>query len=1446
MPQNESLSIKVTENGASHVADMFEKIATEANKAAEAVAAMRKQVGGKGTIKEAKGAKGGKDKAVAEAKKAEKEIEKAKLAAIKKAEAEEVRAVKKLEKVRLAAEESYYKERYNDIKQLEASDLAAVQREKKARLAAEESYYKERYNDIKQLEAADLNSIQREKAARLAAEESYYKERYNDIKQLEAADTKSAKRVAAAKKSAQKHVDGIRTRHFAKVANEEARALDRATKAANRNAVSMRKLGGAVEKNTGGIRALGNSVYFAQRAFAALGGVMILRGYLAMTDAYQNMNNRLKLVTTSASHLGSVQQELFAIAKNTRQSVKDTVETYVRLNLSLKNAGVSQKRLMGVMSTLNKMLAVSGASAIEASQSIRQLSQAFSKGKLDGDEFRSVSEAMPSILTALEQSLGKTRGELRDMSEAGMITGEVLLDAFEAVKTSVDQDFSSSIVTLGQAWTVLKDEVLKAVGSFNTASGAGGLLVKAVMLLADNLWVVVAALKVAFYWLMFKMTAALVTATLKTAIWATTLNASLIPAMLNTVKMLRFGFAKFGILKTAALGGAAAMGTFAAAAAAAVFVGYKLVKWITSAGPALNKFDKEIKKNNKSIEELKKTIEHMRRIDPTDERIKKLEEEIGLLEKKNVLEGKDKLIAGAIAEAAAMDKKLTDGMFRARQKIAQLQHEISTGFTSDMHDAPGGGPRAEKTTRNKSAIQEAINLAKEELEVIKEKISLRKAEEEAKNAAAKEAELVNDLKISYKKLQAEINATGDKMREYLKGVDLLETLHRKEIITMDAMLHGLRRLKNAYSDLHPEMAAVKVLKDTKEDIEAAEAARELAKAQGLKGKAIKEAGEEAKIVSKESREFFEKGLAQVEGLPEDQFRVAVDKMLKGRKVYLAARAETRKLLKADSDKKKKGSKPKVDDSLAAFVASMNPVFAATRRLSEATTMLNDAWNRGLPITEEVNAAYEELQKRTKAARLPTEHLVGLMDDMIATQHLSTEALEKLNAETAERDRLLATGATEEAVKAYMELTKVINEQRKAREANGRAALLETPPDFAEGHSSRKFYKQQADLAQATTVQDQNRLLINHKLIEARRELQQAQQDGNISIEDYRVLTAAATEEARRATRATELWGGALQGVIAQLSDAVIEDMWIGAVTTAYMALEDAMVKGIIQVETALFDMMTGATTDWDNFTESMKDLFHDAAEAILEDITRILVRMASMKVVDAALSIGGEGNLEGDVEKSKGPSPEEAKDAAALLALEAKIAQAQAAAIQSEASAVQTATTASLVAAEQSAFMTTFGAAASAAISGAQAAAAQAGIAAAAAQAALATMQAKEGVGAISDIATAAAKRHGGTINTANLPRFAMGGSMQVGGSGGPDTKLVQFMASPGENVHVTNPGQSRLDNRQAAPAAPPVVNVNNFSDPNEIPAAMASSTGERVILNTIQNNAEMLSRMLK
>jgi tape measure domain-containing protein len=94
---------------------------------------------------------------------------------------------------------------------------------------------------------------------------------------------------------------------------------------------------------------------------------------------------------------------------------------------------------------------------------------------------------------------------------------------------------------------------------------------------------------------------------------------------------------------------------------------------------------------------------------------------------------------------------------------------------------------------------------------------------------------------------------------------------------------------------------------------------------------------------------------------------------------------------------------------------------------------------------------------------------------------------------------------------------------------------------------------------------------------------------------------------------------------------------------------------------------------------------------------------------------------------------------------------------------------------------------------------------------------------------------------------FKEGGSFKVGGSGGPDSQLVAFKATPGEQVDVKTPQQqSGGGDRGASQAAPVNIRVVNVVSPSETIAAMSSVQGEKAILNAIERNPAAVERLLR
>lgn len=207
--------------------------------------------------------------------------------------------------------------------------------------------------------------------------------------------------------------------------------------------------------------------------YISLSGAMnITKSLIKQADAMSSVNSRLKLVTKSTEEFTKVQTALFAVSQTTRQSLEETTNLYTRMARASKSLGTSQADLVKVTNSINQALVVSGASTQEAQSTITQLGQGLASGVLRGEEFNSIMENGSRIAQALSDNLGVTTGELRQMSQDGALTADVVMEALINQSSKINAEFSKMPITISQTGTVIENAMAQAVGSMDKASGS--------------------------------------------------------------------------------------------------------------------------------------------------------------------------------------------------------------------------------------------------------------------------------------------------------------------------------------------------------------------------------------------------------------------------------------------------------------------------------------------------------------------------------------------------------------------------------------------------------------------------------------------------------------------------------------------------------------------------------------------------------------------------------------------------------------------------------------------------------------------------------------------------------------------------------------------------------------------------------------------------------------
>ncbi|MDP8184413.1 phage tail tape measure protein [Phocoenobacter skyensis] len=232
---------------------------------------------------------------------------------------------------------------------------------------------------------------------------------------------------------------------------------------------------------------LSNSLRALKLLFAA--GILgqSIKSVIRMSDKMQSLNAQVKFVTKSTQEYLRVQEKLFSIAQGTRSSLEATTTLYTRSARALKDYGYSQNQLLNFTETLNKAMIVGGATAQEQASALLQLSQALGSGRLQGDEFRSISESAPIILDVVAEYMGKSRGEIKKLASEGKITSQILFNAIGGASKEISQQFDTMPLTFGQAMQQMENSALKFVDKLlNQTTGVVTSLASGVSFLANN------------------------------------------------------------------------------------------------------------------------------------------------------------------------------------------------------------------------------------------------------------------------------------------------------------------------------------------------------------------------------------------------------------------------------------------------------------------------------------------------------------------------------------------------------------------------------------------------------------------------------------------------------------------------------------------------------------------------------------------------------------------------------------------------------------------------------------------------------------------------------------------------------------------------------------------------------------------------------------------------
>jgi len=221
-----------------------------------------------------------------------------------------------------------------------------------------------------------------------------------------------------------------------------------------------------------------NSAKQTTSAFKGLGVVLstvaagaLAKEFIQTADTMNMLNARLRLVTSSLEEYKSQQTALLKISKDSYSPLADIISLYTKLDPALKRMGATTAGVNEVVDSFSKGLKLGGASAAESSAAMLQFAQAMGSGVLRGDEFNSMMEASPKLMTYVAEGMGKPVTALRKLAEEGKLTAGEVSAAMLLMSDKIEADFKTLPKTVSGALTNIKTDLALMVDEINNASG---------------------------------------------------------------------------------------------------------------------------------------------------------------------------------------------------------------------------------------------------------------------------------------------------------------------------------------------------------------------------------------------------------------------------------------------------------------------------------------------------------------------------------------------------------------------------------------------------------------------------------------------------------------------------------------------------------------------------------------------------------------------------------------------------------------------------------------------------------------------------------------------------------------------------------------------------------------------------------------------------------------
>lgn len=220
---------------------------------------------------------------------------------------------------------------------------------------------------------------------------------------------------------------------------------------------------------------------------AAIGSVAAGISLVDLIDEWGQYDERIRNAAKSEADYVLVKQRLLETANNTFRPLQEAQELYIKTASALKELGYTTSQQLDITDSFSYLLVTNAASAEAGASALDAYSDAIQTNKVEGDGWKSILSAMPTVVTAIAQATGNTEAEIRQLGINGELSLQDLNEGFRKTLAANKELAVSMDATRKDAMNKLVNEFVNLLGEFNKTWQITQALSGGISILADNI-----------------------------------------------------------------------------------------------------------------------------------------------------------------------------------------------------------------------------------------------------------------------------------------------------------------------------------------------------------------------------------------------------------------------------------------------------------------------------------------------------------------------------------------------------------------------------------------------------------------------------------------------------------------------------------------------------------------------------------------------------------------------------------------------------------------------------------------------------------------------------------------------------------------------------------------------------------------------------------------------